>query len=95
MWDSIDSNSTVCEDEVKPLVDHALMGHQATLLCFGQTGTGKTYTLGGALEFLSHALAMQVIEVMVYEIHGKKCYDLLNKRNTVFLRSGNSLLIYI
>ena len=31
----------------RPLVDAALAGHAACLMCYGQTGTGKTYTFGG------------------------------------------------
>jgi hypothetical protein len=38
------SNSLVCQDAVEPLVAWAESGHTATLLCFGQTGTGTTTT---------------------------------------------------
>ena len=33
-------NRSVCLDAVEPLVSWAESGHSATMLCFGQTGTG-------------------------------------------------------
>jgi len=81
------SNATVCLDAVEPLVSWAESGHSSTLLCFGQTGTGKTYTLYGALEYLSTRLVGKYIRITFYEVHGKKCYDLLSNRNLVHLRS--------
>jgi WD40 repeat protein len=29
----------------RPAIDDALIGHKATILCYGQTGTGKTHTM--------------------------------------------------
>ena len=37
----------VYEAVARPLVDAATTGHSACLMCYGQTGTGKTYTFGG------------------------------------------------
>ena len=37
----------VYEAVARPLVDAATAGHSACLMCYGQTGTGKTYTFGG------------------------------------------------
>ena len=34
------------KNSVFPLVDHFLLGDNATVLCYGQTGSGKTYTMG-------------------------------------------------
>lgn len=33
-------------DLAKPMVDKAINGFNFTLLAYGQTGTGKTYTMG-------------------------------------------------
>lgn len=49
--------------------------------------TGKTYTLYGALEYISARLVGHSIRITFYEVHGKKCYDLLRGRNIVHLRS--------
>ncbi|KAF0734913.1 hypothetical protein Ae201684_008574 [Aphanomyces euteiches] len=42
-----DTNSTVYETFLRPLVAHALRGTHATVLAYGQTGTGKTFTMLG------------------------------------------------
>ena len=46
VWLETSSNRRVCEEEVAPLLSYALSGNAATLLCFGQTGTGsKNFSL--------------------------------------------------
>lgn len=37
-------------DRVSSSVDAVLQGYNATVFCYGQTGTGKTYTMTGTLE---------------------------------------------
>ena len=37
----------VYETVARPLVEAATSGYSACLMCYGQTGTGKTYTFGG------------------------------------------------
>ena len=46
------SQKEVTDEAVQPLLNHALdpTGGNSTLLLFGQTGTGKTYTLRAALD---------------------------------------------
>ena len=63
VWGQHASNQTVYEQEVKPLVEWALSGHNATVLCYGQTGTGKTYTQNGILTHVAEALKGEHIEV--------------------------------
>lgn len=87
VWDETARNSEICSTEIERLIAWARQGLSSTLLCFGQTGTGKTYTLTAAMDFIIHSLSMQSIEITFVEIHGKKCYDLLAKRKVVFLRS--------
>jgi len=89
------SNRMVCEETVEPLVSWAETGRTATLMCFGQTGTGKTYTLYGALEYLSSRLVGHSIRITFYEVHGKKCYDLLKGRNVVHLRSDGQDCMHV
>lgn len=38
---------------VKPLVDNFIDGYNCTVLTYGQTGTGKTYTMGSNPEVIS------------------------------------------
>jgi len=37
----------VFEDSATPLVNDVLAGYNATIFAYGQTGTGKTYTMEG------------------------------------------------
>ncbi|KAG6579453.1 Kinesin-like protein KIN-UA, partial [Cucurbita argyrosperma subsp. sororia] len=41
------SQKRVYEAVVKPVVESVLDGYNGTIMAYGQTGTGKTYTLGG------------------------------------------------
>eukprot|EP01034_Spumella_vulgaris_P025750 gene25750-32239_t len=87
------SNLDVCKRSVEPLLSWAVKGNQSSVLCFGQTGTGKTYTLYGALEYISTRLLTHTVRITFYEVHGKKCYDLLAGRTHVHLRSdGNDTM---
>ena len=47
-----DGQERVYTEIAQPLVDAATVGRAACLMCYGQTGTGKTYTFGGALAAL-------------------------------------------
>ncbi|XP_074028236.1 no distributive disjunction [Leptinotarsa decemlineata] len=40
------SQETVYNETVKPLVDYVKQGYNCTVFAYGQTGTGKTYTIG-------------------------------------------------
>ncbi|KAF9246508.1 P-loop containing nucleoside triphosphate hydrolase protein [Melanogaster broomeanus] len=39
----------IYQDVVSPMLDEVLMGYNCTLFAYGQTGTGKTYTMQGDL----------------------------------------------
>ena len=58
-------------------------------------GTGKTYTLVAALAHVLKSLENTAIEITFYEIHGKKCYDLLSQRKVVHLRSDENEVVHI
>ena len=87
IWGADSTNDDVCRRSVQPLLDGALTGTSGTLIMFGQTGTGKTYTLNAALDFLASRLNGTEVELVFYEIHGKKSYDLLNERRSIALRT--------
>ncbi len=42
---SFDSSERVFTQAVKPLLDHTLQGNRSTILMFGPTGSGKTFTM--------------------------------------------------
>ncbi len=79
-WGSLASNEDVYNDEIRSIVQRALQGCSGTLLMYGQTGTGKTYTMMGALKELEKDLVGKAIRVEFFELAQKKAYDLLSER---------------
>jgi hypothetical protein len=90
------NNEEVCEQVMRPLLRHAMAQRRdGTLILYGQTGTGKTYTLRGCMNWLGDTmekLREENIDISFtfFEIHGKKCYDLLENRNLIRLLSDSS-----
>mmetsp|Transcript_61202 Transcript_61202/g.171184 ORF Transcript_61202/g.171184 Transcript_61202/m.171184 type:complete len:588 (-) Transcript_61202:48-1811(-) len=96
-WAGASSTEEVYADVVGPLVDAALNGSGscATLLCMGQTGTGKTYTLRGVGECLAREVRGHDVEVEFLELYGRKCLDLLDQRKRVDVRVDGAGLVRI
>ena len=53
LYDERATTLAVFNDSVRPLLDTALAGGAATFIAFGQTGTGKTYTVNGIHELVA------------------------------------------
>jgi kinesin family protein 2/24 len=53
----------VYDEVVTPLVERVRSGYGTTVLCYGQTGTGKTYTLAGVAEALAQDLLGTDVEM--------------------------------
>lgn len=51
-WDC--TQQLVYDDAARPIVDSVLEGYNGTILAYGQTGTGKTYTMEGVVENQEH-----------------------------------------
>ena len=64
---------------VKPLVNEVLDGYNATIFAYGQTGTGKTYTMEGNLDSNNLDKNAGVIQIIVYTI-----FKALNNRSQEF-----------
>ena len=47
MYDSTSTQAALFEASVAPVVDEVLRGYSCTVFAYGQTGTGKTYTMEG------------------------------------------------
>lgn len=94
-YDSSVSDSEFYEDAVKPLVTSLKEEEAATIICYGQTGTGKTHTFNACWKRLGADLAGRSIAVTFFEIHGKKCYDLLQQRKEVTLRSDAEERVHV
>ena len=82
------------EKVVDPLIDDVLRGDAATLLLFGQTGTGKTHTLREALTRFVARIDTEC-SVRFVELAGKRaCRDLLNDASSVRLLSDSNDVVH-
>nr|XP_021400760.1 kinesin-like protein KIF3C [Lonchura striata domestica] len=48
VYDASSKQADLYDETVRPLIDSVLQGFNGTVLAYGQTGTGKTYTMQGA-----------------------------------------------
>lgn len=90
-----DSNEIVSSYAVEPHLKWAEAGNDSTILFYGQTGTGKTHSMIGTLQHIALRLQSRHLELTFYEIRGKKCYDLLNQRNIVNIRSDEQNNVHV
>ncbi|CCW70568.1 unnamed protein product [Phytomonas sp. Hart1] len=72
-FDSVFNNTFTQRDlflqEVQPLVDAVLQGYNATVFAYGQSGSGKTYTMTGNIEKKElWGIMPQVVEYLFTEI---------------------------
>ena len=100
VFDETASNEEVSEAVTRPMVKRFLGGqlHHAMLLCYGQTGCGKTYTMAGALEEAVTLIAENgpdSLSMSCLELIGKKAYDLLNARAPCRLLSDGHGKVHI
>lgn len=56
IFDADTSQSDVFQKTVKPLVKYVKQGYNCTVFAYGQTGTGKTFTVGTAPEVQNHTV---------------------------------------
>ncbi|XP_076243919.1 uncharacterized protein LOC143185079 [Calliopsis andreniformis] len=91
------SNLEIFDTIVKPIVDATVNGFNGTVFAYGQTSSGKTYTMMGtieepgiiplAIEYMFDAIADTagrefLLRVSYLEIYNEKVNDLLNKSAT-------------
>lgn len=48
VFDTDSTQVDVYNETARPIVDKVLQGYNGTIFAYGQTGTGKTYTMSGA-----------------------------------------------
>ncbi|KAI4495494.1 hypothetical protein M0802_008708 [Mischocyttarus mexicanus] len=97
IFDESTSNKNVFDTVVKPIVDAAVNGFNGTVIAYGQTSSGKTFTMMGdlnepgiimlAIEHMFDAIANTLrreflLRVSYLEIYNEKVNDLLNKSST-------------
>ncbi|KAG7207970.1 hypothetical protein KM043_009552 [Ampulex compressa] len=96
IFDAGINNSNVFDIIVKPIVDAGVNGFNGTVFAYGQTSSGKTYTMMGtsdepgiiplAIEHMFDAIANTtgrefLLRVSYLEIYNERVNDLLNKDN--------------
>ncbi|XP_075704309.1 kinesin-like protein KIF9, partial [Rhinoderma darwinii] len=63
------SQGSVYDTVAKSVVSRALQGYNGTILCYGQTGAGKTYTITGATEnYKNRGLIPRALQQVYKEI---------------------------
>ncbi|XP_046832472.1 centromere-associated protein E isoform X2 [Vespa crabro] len=97
IFDEVTKNKDVFDTVVKPIVDAAVNGFNGTVFAYGQTSSGKTFTMMGdlnepgiitlAIEHMFDAIANTLrreflLRVSYLEIYNEKVNDLLNKSGT-------------
>ena len=68
------SQSQVFEQTCKPLVMNVLNGYNGTYFVYGQTGTGKTYTMGvlNDIDSDSHGIIPQSVDFILSYLHAQE-----------------------
>ncbi|XP_071554788.1 uncharacterized protein [Temnothorax nylanderi] len=94
IFDMDSTNNDVFDNVVRPIVDAAVNGFNGTVFAYGQTSSGKTYTMMGtseepgiiplAIEHMFDAIANTpgrefLLRVSYLEIYNEKVNDLLSK----------------
>jgi len=88
VYDRHASQQKVYETTAKGVVDSSLKGYNATIFAYGQTGTGKTYTMEGFNSSEQRGIIPRAIEQIFQHIKGS-----VSKR-TRFLVRASYLQIY-
>ena len=70
VYDPTASQKKVYETTARGIVDSALQGYNATIFAYGQTGTGKTFTMEGFSEGSSGVEARGIIPRAIEQIFG-------------------------
>ncbi|XP_058113577.1 kinesin-like protein KIN-13B isoform X2 [Magnolia sinica] len=99
------SNDEVYRETVEPIVPAIFQRTKATCFAYGQTGTGKTYTMQplplkasqDILTLMHHAYRNQGFQLFVsfFEIYGGKLFDLLNDRRKLCMREDGKQQVCI
>jgi len=102
IFNEMDDNATVYREAVQPLFQRVLSGGRASLLLFGQTGTGKTYTAQGVMERLIDDLfdSTRRVALCCYEMAGTRggregVFDLLAEQKQVKCLTGEDGNVHV
>lgn len=66
------SQEDLYDDVGREVMDAALAGYNGTIMCYGQTGAGKTYTITGATEaFHNRGIVPRALSHLYHEIEAR------------------------
>ena len=91
VFDSESSQTEVYEQTAKPAVFSILEGYNSTIFAYGQTGTGKTYTMEG-FTYNSSDLGRGIIPRSIEEIFNY--IEMYSSSDTKFMVRASYLQIY-
>ncbi|XP_050443321.1 kinesin-related protein 4-like [Adelges cooleyi] len=96
VFDSHYSNNDVFDEIVKPIIDRGVQGFNGTVFAYGQTSSGKTFTMSGdswspgiiplAVNYMFNAMNSSssreyLLRACYLEIYNEKIIDLLEKKD--------------
>ncbi|KAI9785564.1 MAG: kinesin motor protein cin8 [Peltula sp. TS41687] len=61
--------SMICDEVITPILDEMLQGYNCTIFAYGQTGTGKTYTMSGDMSDISLGLISDTAGIVPRLLH--------------------------
>ncbi|CCW61066.1 unnamed protein product [Phytomonas sp. EM1] len=93
-----DSTLDIFDDTVRKIVDDFLNGFHATVLAYGQTGTGKTFTMSGLMPLILRYIvekgfhgATRELSFQFIEVYGDVLRDLLTEDP---VNDGNEIQLF-
>jgi kinesin family member 6/9 len=88
------SQDTVYEEVVKETTKKCVDGYNGTILCYGQTGAGKTFTMTGATEnYQQRGLIPRTIQQLFKEIQNRHDQEFTIRYFIQFNRKNSKKLI--
>ncbi|KAE8293022.1 Kinesin-like protein KIF3B [Larimichthys crocea] len=86
------------DETFRPLVDSVLFGFNGTIFAYGQTGTGKTYTMEGNQQYLVRASYLEIYQEEIRDLLSKdqvRRLELREKPDTGVSRSHAIFVITV
>lgn len=91
VYDQDSTQDFIYENTALPMVSSMLEGYNATILAYGQTGTGKTYTMEG-FKYSGRDPQRGIVPRSMEQIF--KYIEKLSNRNSTFMVRASYLQIY-
>lgn len=78
MFDSDSNQENVYEQTVKPFIKYVKQGYNCTVFAYGQTGTGKTYTIGTEYQVINFSKHLcEIFYLYIFKVNDHKNLGLI------------------